>query len=169
MDYRFSTAWLALTTWVDERAPRERWLLGGGGGVMLAALVYSLLWAPAFEGRERIAAGLPALEQDVADAQVQLEEARKLRASAAVRAPAGAALREALAASLAQAGIEHAQLSTVGHGIQIDAKDAPFGVWMAWLDTVRREDHVRVVNAHASAAAKSGVATVSVTLEPQPQ
>jgi len=125
MDYRFGTARLALKSWFDERAPRERWLLAGGGGVMLAALVYSTLWAPAFDGRERIAARLPALEQ----------------------------------------GIEHAQLSVVGRGIQVDAKDAPFGVWMAWLDTVRRDDHVRVVNAHANAAAKSGVATVSVTLE----
>ncbi|WP_233834855.1 type II secretion system protein GspM [Paraburkholderia sp. ZP32-5] len=165
MDYRLGTARLALKTWFDERAPRERWLLAGGGGVMFAALVYSVLWAPAFDGRERIAARLPALEQGIADAQLQLEEARRLRAAAAVRAPAGTALREALAASLAQAGIEHAQLSVVGRGIQIDAKDAPFGVWMTWLDTVRRDDHVRVVNAHASAAAKPGVATVSATLE----
>jgi len=169
MDYRFGTAWLALKTWFDGRAPRERWLLAAGSGVMLAAFVYSVLWAPAFEGRERIAVRLPALERDVADARMQLEEARRLRAAAAVRAPAGTALRAALAASLEQAGIAHAQVGMAGRGIQIEAKDVPFGVWMAWLDAVRREDQVRVVNAHASAAAKSGLASVSATLEPQPQ
>lgn len=167
MDYRFDSARVALKAWFDERAPRERLLLVVCGGMVLVALVYSLLWEPAWTGRAQVAARLPGLQAGLETAHMQLAEARRLRVAAAVRPPAGAALRDALAASLTQSGIARAQVTLAGKGVQVDAKDAPFAVWMAWLDTVRREDRVRVVSAHADGSGKPGVATVSATLEPQ--
>jgi general secretion pathway protein M len=65
-----------------------------------------------------------------------------------------------------QAGIPEPQVTTLGKGVQVDAKNAPFGVWMTWLDSVRHDDHVRVVNAHVIADAKVGQATISATLQP---
>ncbi|MBA5735575.1 type II secretion system protein GspM, partial [Escherichia coli] len=70
-------------------------------------------WEPAYTGRARIAANLPALQSQVAEAGGQLAEARRLHAAAAIRPPAGAALRDALAASLAQAGIAKAQVAVL--------------------------------------------------------
>ncbi|WP_342705114.1 type II secretion system protein M [Burkholderia arboris] len=167
MDARFHAARAALTQWFDGRAPRERALLASGGAVLLAALVYNVMWEPAYTGRARIAANLPALQSQVAEAGGQLAEARRLRAAAAIRPPAGAALREALAASLAQSGIAKAQVAVLGEGIQVDAKGVSFAAWMDWLDRMRRTHHVRVVSGHASADGKPGVTTVSVLLQPQ--
>ena len=49
---------------------------------------------------------------------------------------------------------------------QVEVKNVPFGVWMGWLDEVRRSDHVRVVSAHATGEAQPGHANVSVTVQP---
>ena len=62
MDARFHAARAALTQWLDGRSPRERALLASGGAVLLAALVYNVMWEPAYTGRARIAANLPALQ-----------------------------------------------------------------------------------------------------------
>ncbi|NIG00776.1 type II secretion system protein M, partial [Burkholderia sp. Ax-1720] len=83
----------------------------------------------------------------------------------AAHAPGGAALRDALAASLAQAGIVGAQLVVTGNAIQLEAKAVPFGAWIDWLERARRDTRVRVSAAQASADGKPGIATVSATLE----
>ncbi|WP_114814328.1 type II secretion system protein GspM [Paraburkholderia kururiensis] len=166
---QFHHARAALTEWFEARAPRERVLLVAGGAVLLVAFVYAVLWEPAYEGRARVAASLPLLDAQLADVRAQMDEARRLRAAAAVSAPQGNALREALAASLAQAGMGEARVVATGGSVQIDAKAVPFAAWMAWLDQVRREQHVRVVNAHANADARAGLATVSATLQPAAQ
>jgi general secretion pathway protein M len=159
----------ALTDWFESRPPREQKLLIVGGALLLVLIVYNVLWTPAYDGRERIAASLPDLEAQVAEVRQQVDEVRGLKAAAALQPPAGAALRDALAGSLAQAGIAAPQISSIGDGVQIEAKNVPFGAWMSWLDQVRRDDHVRVVDAHASAEAQAGHATVSVTLQPAAQ
>lgn len=156
----------SVTEWFEARAPREKQLLVAGGALAVVAIMYNLSWAPAWNGCIQIKASLPLLEVQLADMQMQVDQVRRLKGAAALRAPSGIALRDALAASLVQAGIPEPQVTTLGKGVQVDAKNAPFGVWMTWLDSVRRDDHVRVVNAHVSADAKVGQATVSATLQP---
>ncbi|HEY3598572.1 MAG TPA: type II secretion system protein M, partial [Paraburkholderia sp.] len=166
MDNQIRASWTAVTEWFDARALREKRMLVAGGALAAAALVYNVLWEPAYDGRARIAASLPQLQGQLADIETQIDEARRLKAATAVRPPAGVALRDALDASLAQAGVVNAQLTVMGKGVQIDAKGVPFAAWMAWLDQVRRADRVRVINARARAEDKPGQATVSATLQP---
>lgn len=156
----------ALKAWFEGRAPREKNLLIVGGALLLAAFVYDVLWEPAFEGRAHIAASMPALEGQLLDLQAQGEVVRRLRANVAIRTLSGAALRDALAGSLADAGIAGAQLTMVGKGVQVDAKNVPFDAWMTWLDQIRRTNHMRVVNTLATGEAQPGRATVSATLQP---
>jgi general secretion pathway protein M len=159
-------ALIPLKSWFGERPPREQKLLFAGGSVALAAIVYNVLWEPAFDGRAQIAASLPQLEAQLADIHGQVEQARYLKAAAARRAPTGAALRDALDASLQQTGIADAKLTVLGRGVQIDAKGVPFATWMMWLDQVRRDDHVRVISVRASAEDKPGQVTISAALQP---
>jgi general secretion pathway protein M len=160
------TASAALKTWFEARAPREQKLLLAGSTVLAIALIYNVLWEPAFEGHAKIAANLPQLEAQLADIRTQVDEAHRLKAAAAQRSPTGAALRDALNASLLQAGIANAQLAVLGKGVQVDAKSVPFSTWMSWLDQVRRDDHVRAINVRASAEDKPGLVTISATLQP---
>ena len=156
----------ALTKWLEAREPREKRLLVAGGALLAVVLLYSLLWAPAWDGCSRIRASLPLLQDEVAQMQTQLDEVRSLKGAAAIRAPQGLALRDALTTSLSQAGIPAPQITVLGKGVQVEVKNVPFGVWMGWLDEVRRSDHVRVVSAHATGEAQPGHANVSVTVQP---
>jgi general secretion pathway protein M len=166
MDTKAHAIKTALTEWFEARALREKQWLIVGGTLIVLALIYNILWAPAWDGSAQIRSSLPRLEGQLVDVQMQVDQARRLKGAAAIRAPTGIALRDALGTSLAQAGIPQAQFIVLGKGVQVDAKNAPFGAWMAWLDEVRRADHVRVVNAHATGDAQAGHATVSVTLQP---
>lgn len=156
----------SVSAWLEGRAPRERVLLLVGSAVALAALLYSVLWEPAYSGRAQVVASLPALATQLAQARVGLAEARRLRVAVAAPVARGVALRDALAASLSQAGIADAHVALVGAGVEVEAKAVPFAAWMTWLDAVRRAQRVRVVDAHASADARPGLATVSAALQP---
>jgi general secretion pathway protein M len=169
MDNQVRAVKAALTEWFEAREPREKRLIGAGGALLAAALIYNALWSPAWDGRAKITAELPELEAQLADVRSQAEEAHRLKGAVAVGAPSGLALRDALAASLAQAGIPDPQLTVQGKGVQVDAKNAPFGAWMAWLDDVRHANHLRVVSAHAAGMVQAGHATVSATLQPPEQ
>ena len=156
----------ALTQWWEARATREKQLLGAGAVLASIAVIYSVLWSPAFDGSARISANLPGLETALADVKGQADELRGLRASAAIAAPSGAALRDALSASLDTAALGQVQLTVLDKAVQADAKDVPFGAWIAWLDDARRRFHVRVISARVTGNDKPGHVAVSVTLQP---
>ena len=86
MDSQARAIKAALTEWIEAREPREKKLLAAGLVLALAALVYNLLWSPAYDGRAKIAASLPLLETQLADVQVQIDEVRQLKAAVALDA-----------------------------------------------------------------------------------
>src|SRR5580658_2038592 len=100
MDAQVRTITAAVTEWFETRAPREKQLLVAGGVLAVAAFIYNVLWAPAWDGGIQVKASLPLLEVQLADVKMQVDQTRRLKGAAAVRAPTGIALRDALAASL---------------------------------------------------------------------
>jgi general secretion pathway protein M len=165
MATRFGDITAAVNGWLEGRAPRERKLLLGGAGLAAAALVYNVLWAPAWDGSQHLRATLPALQEGLVHLQAQADIARGLRAASAIRPLSGTALRDALSASLNDFNIPNPNLVVVGQGVQVDAKGVPFSAWMDWIEAVRTKLHVRVVDAHAVPEAHPGLATVSATLQ----
>ncbi|PLZ01742.1 general secretion pathway protein GspM [Burkholderia sp. WAC0059] len=166
MDTRIRNIATAISGWLESRAPRERKLLVAGVSVGLIALVYNVLWTPAWDGSRRIYGDLPALQGGLAQLRAQAVTARSFRGASAIRPLSGIALRDALSALLKDAGIPDPKLVVVGQGVQMDAKGVPFNVWMTWLEVARTKLHVRVAYAHAEAEAHPGMATVSATLQP---
>ncbi|GAB2916151.1 type II secretion system protein M [Paraburkholderia jirisanensis] len=166
MDTQIRELRVALTEWFGARAPREKALLVAGGALLMAVLVYTILWQPASDGAASIDASLPLLEGQLADMQMQADRARQLKGAAALSTPSGPALRDALSNSLVEAGIANPQLTVLGKSVQVDAKAVSFNTWMTWLDDVRRTRHVRVVGTHVTAQEQPGRVSVSVTLEP---
>ena len=47
----------------DQRSEREKTLLTWGGGVLAVVIAWSVLWAPAQEGRSHLRETLPAMQQ----------------------------------------------------------------------------------------------------------
>jgi general secretion pathway protein M len=150
----------------DARTEREKQLLIWGGVVLALVIGWSVLWAPASDGRAQLRETLPALQRQLSQMTAQADEARSLSAAAASVAPGGAALKNALVASLADHGLTGAQVQMIGTAVQIQLKNASFAAWAGWLNDVRRQFKVEVVETHASALKADGQVDLSASLQP---
>ncbi|WP_153098994.1 type II secretion system protein M [Paraburkholderia hayleyella] len=158
-----------LETWSgfwEARTSREKVLLTWGGMALAVVLAWLMLWAPAQEGRTRLRATLPGLQRQLAQMTAQANDARALSAASQSIAPTGGALKEALTASLSEHGFAPTQIQLLGSGVQIQMKNASFPAWTSWLDEVRRQFKVQVLEAHFTALKDDGQVDLSVVLQP---
>lgn len=150
----------------EPRTAREKLLLTWGGVALAIVIAYSVLWAPAQQGRAHLRETLPAMHRQIAQMTAQADEARALAPAAQGVVPTGGALRDALQASLTQAGLTATQARLTGDAVQVDAKNAAFPAWTMWLDDARKQFKVRVVELHATALKDDGQVDLTVSLQP---
>lgn len=150
----------------EPRTAREKQLLTWGGGIVALVIAYSVLWAPAQQGRAHLHEALPAMQRQIAQMTAQADEARALAPAAQGAAPTGGALRDALSSSLAQASLATTQVRLTGDAVQIEAKNASFPAWTMWLDDARKQFKVRVIELHATALKDDGQVDLTVSLQP---
>ncbi|KAA1012535.1 type II secretion system protein M [Paraburkholderia panacisoli] len=156
-------------TWAgfwDQRTEREKNLLTWGGGVLAVVVAWSVLWAPAQEGRAHLRESLPSLQRQLAQMTAQANEARSLSAAAQGVAPTGGALKDALTASLNDHGLAATQVQVIGNAVQIQMKNASFPAWTAWVDDARKQFKVQIVEAHVTALKEDGQVDLTASLQP---
>lgn len=150
----------------EARTEREKHLLIWGGAVLAIVIGWSLLWSPSSEGRAQLRDSLPALQRQLAQMTAEADEARSLSGAAASVAPGGAALKNAVVSSLTEHGLGGAQVQMIGTAVQVQLKNASFADWAAWLNDVRRQLKVQVVEAHVTALKTDGQVDLSASLQP---
>lgn len=134
---------------------------------MLAVVIaWSVLWAPAQEGRARLRESLPTLQRQLAQMTAQSSEARQLSAAAQGVAPTGAALKDALTASLGDHGLAATQVQVIGNVVQVQMKNASFPTWTSWVDDVRKQFKVQVAEAHVTALKEDGEVDLTASFQP---
>ncbi|WP_345812395.1 type II secretion system protein M [Paraburkholderia sp. PREW-6R] len=156
-------------TWAgfwDQRTEREKTLIAWGGSALAVVIAWSVLWAPAQEGRARLRESLPSLQRQLAQMTAESNEARQLSAAAQGVAPTGAALKDALTASLSDHGLAATQVQAVGSAVQIQMKNASFPAWTQWVDDVRKQFKVQVAEAHMTALKDDGQVDLTASLQP---
>ncbi|SIT42075.1 General secretion pathway M protein [Paraburkholderia ribeironis] len=156
-------------TWAGfwgQRTEREKALITWGGGALAVVIAWSVLWAPAQEGRAHLRETLPSLQRQLAQMTAQANEARALSAAAQGVAPTGAALKDALTASLGDHGLAATQVQVIGNVVQIQMKNASFPVWTSWVDDVRKQFKVQVAEAHVTALKDDGQVDLTASLQP---
>jgi general secretion pathway protein M len=156
----------AWSTFWEARNAREKALLTWGGAVLAVVIGWSVLWAPAQEGRTRLRDDLPAMQRRLAQMTAQANEARTLSGAAQGVAPTGGALKDALSTSLTDHGLAATQVQVIGNVVQVQLKNASFPAWTAWLDDVRRQLKVQVAEAHVSALKTDGQVDLTASLQP---
>ena len=162
----FGAVGIALGEFWSAREPREKRLLTIGGIVLGVAIAYSVLWAPAFEGRAKLRDELPQLRAQLAQMQSEAREAHELSVAAAGVPPTGDALHQALTDSLAAHGLQNVQVTSLGDSLQIHAKNVSFGDWIGWVDDARKQNKVQVSEANVTALDKVGQVDLDATLVP---
>ena len=150
----------------EARTPREKGLLTWGGAVLVLVIIWSVLWAPAQEGRARLRESIPSLQRQLSQMTAQANEARALSAAAQGVAPTGGALKDALTASLNDHGLAATQVQVLGNAVQIQMKNASFPAWTQWLDEARKQFKVQVSDAHITALKPDGQVDLTASLQP---
>jgi general secretion pathway protein M len=155
-----------LSEFWEARTPREKALLMWGGLALALVIVYLVLWAPAFEGRARLRESLPAMQRQLATMTSQANDARALAGSAESVTPTGGALRDAVAKSLADNGMQPTQVQVIGAAVQFTLKNVSFPNWTVWLDDARKQFKVQVSEAHVTAGKPDGQVDLTASLQP---
>ncbi|MFP3563755.1 type II secretion system protein M [Paraburkholderia sp. SIMBA_030] len=150
----------------DQRTEREKMLLTWGSAALAVVIAWSVLWAPAQDGRAHLRQSLPTLQRQLAQMTAQANEARQLAAAAQGVAPTGGALKDALAASLGDHGLAATQVQVIGNAVQIQMKNASFPAWTSWVDDVRKQFKVQVAEAHVTALKEDGQVDLTASLQP---
>ncbi|MGI4811836.1 MAG: type II secretion system protein GspM [Janthinobacterium lividum] len=152
--------------WWNERQPREKLLLGVGGAVLVLAVLYSVLLAPAQQGRSELRDTLPAMQRQLAKMEAQADEAKSLSSVAAGAVPTGNALKTALTAALGDHGLKSDEMTVAGSAVRIGMKNVSFAAWTDWLDDVRRRFKVQLAEGNITGLATAGQVDLTATLEP---
>ena len=176
-----SPAWLASLrlAWMDRwppfwqaRAPRERMILIVGGMALGASLFYLLVAAPLQNKLARLEKNLPVLRKQSAEMQTLVVEARELGSAPAEAALHGSALQQALQASLEGKGMKVVQLvvQPVGAGqagdvVLIRLSQVPFGQWADWLELVRNQHKLKVLEASIIYAGPNALVNIQAQLQ----
>jgi general secretion pathway protein M len=144
------------------RTEQERKLLRIGGIVVGLGLFYSLLVDPALSGRAQLHKELPLLHQQAAEMQVMAREAQALQGQNTI-APSPMT-RDSLNAGLTARGLNPQSLNVTGEFAKLVFNGAQYAGVVAWLDAVRTESRINVVDASFTAQDAPGVVNATLTL-----
>jgi general secretion pathway protein M len=152
---RVKALWLA-------RTEQERRFLSVGGAVVLLALLYLILVAPAAEGRAQLRRSLPQLRQQAAELQAMAQEAARLAAAPSTQATP--LTREAVNTGLSSRSLTPQSLSMTGEYIKLQLNNVSFANLVTWLDEQRRANRVLVQDAVVTALPAAGQVDATLTL-----
>ena len=140
------------------------------GALLVVAIAggYMLLVEPAWQGREAANAQLPALRQQVAQADWLAAEAKRL-STAAASAPQTSlqAARSRIEQTLDLAGLRGSiqQIQASDALIDLRLRNIAFAQWLIWLDTTLRETRLRVVDLSVTRETEPGQVSIRLVLE----
>jgi general secretion pathway protein M len=153
---------LAATAFWEARTEQERKLLTVGGAVVVLALIYAVLFAPAYDGRARLRTELPVLRQEAAEIQGLAREAQQLKGRSGVQVPP--MTRTSLTTSLSARSLTAQSVSMTGEYAKLAFKEVQFAGLVTWLDAIRAENRIAVQDAIITPLAAPGVVDATITL-----
>nr|WP_041595716.1 type II secretion system protein M [Halorhodospira halophila] len=154
----------------SARNPRERWLLGSGGLLVLVVVPYVAVWEPLTERRDQLQAQVAEQRQDLAWMRSAAEEIHAHDGDNGSAEPVTdeRSLLSLVDRAAREAGIDD-QLSRVqpdGDGtLRVWMDRVPFDELMNWLDGLQRAAGVEVDALTVERTQEDGLVNVRLTLE----
>lgn len=154
----WSNFWLA-------RSAQERKFLRVAFVVVLAALIYALLIAPALRGRAQLEKDLPNLRQQASELQALSREAQTLASQTPANIPPMS--KESLETALTQRGMPPQAVVMTGDFAKIQLVNMPFANLLSWIDETQKNQHISVLDANIVAQPTAGLVNATLTLKQQ--
>jgi general secretion pathway protein M len=156
--------------WLEGLEPRERLLVMGGAGLLIAFLLFVLIWLPVRAGYNNLKAGVAEQRDTAAWMQRSAQQLAALKRSGG-SAPAGLGGRSLLAVtdSTARAGGLGAELKRVepegSDSVRVWLDGAAFDVLVKWLGTLSSSHGIHVDSATLERTETAGRVNARLTLQ----
>jgi general secretion pathway protein M len=153
--------------WFANLGERERWLVLGGGGMVFLLLLYALAWLPLSHrvgDLRSTVQGQVALERWMEGAAAEVKRLRGSQGSVA----AGQSLLSLVDRTAREGGLGPAVRRVEPDGIdkvRIQLEQAPFDDLIAWLETLVRQNRIRIDSVTAEGRDQPGVVNARVVLQ----
>ncbi|MDD5471214.1 MAG: type II secretion system protein GspM [Sideroxydans sp.] len=148
----------------DTLSAAEQRSIRRGAWILLPLLAYGLLWQPAHDALPKLKATLPQLRAQASQMSMQAGEVQNLRQRAQLAVLDGNALRSAIDNSAKESGLSFVVTPAEQNSVHISSESLSFELWLQWLRTLERSQHIRVETAMLSAAPVPGNIKVQATL-----
>ena len=160
MKERFQQFWMRTSL-------RERWLIGGGFGLLLVVLLVFYVWQPVVRDRQKLRANLPQLRANAEQMRLSAAEVARLKAQpASVSLPNGG-IRGAVENSAAAFKLRDSisNVSEEGEGrINISMATVPFDDWVRWLGHLQEQYRIRLESCRVEALPQPGMVSIKAVL-----
>ena len=157
-----------MKVWFDELSRREQLTLLGGGGVLLLMLLYTLLWAPLHDERERLHHQVMSQQETLSwmkQASAQLQSSVVAGGKGAVRQESLLTLIDRSAKSAKMGGsIKRIQPDKSGT-VRIWLEEVDFDQMMRWLADLSRDKGVMLAEFNVERVESSARVKARLTLK----
>jgi len=151
--------------WWQLRTTTERTSLALGGGIVVAALAWFVLWRPMVGDIEHTAQQIAAQRATLAEARRQADDIANLARNAAAPAPRDA--RADLDAVVNRQSLKPATIDRLDNDrLRLTFDAIAFDALVALLDGLQREARLRVVDLTSTARVEPGQVRAEITLAP---
>lgn len=157
-----------LTPFWQERSPRERTVLLGGTGLLIALVAYGLLWRPMQQDLARMDDQLPRLRTQAAQLNYVGDEIARLRG----KAPTGSLDSGQLASLIERSALSHGLKVTLtrkdktGLRMSVTSERTPFSSWLSWVDEMHRAHRIVLVSGKIGSLDTPGWVRIEIELAP---
>lgn len=143
--------------WLEERTPRERWLLVVAGAAVVAWIAFAFVWQPIQARREAASRQIALYERAIV----------ALQAAPAVAAPPAdpRALNAIVTDAASGFGLLIRRLEPEGNRIRVTVDEAAFQTVILWLEAMQRDSGLRASELDMTRRPAPGVVNATLVLE----
>ena len=160
MKERFQQFWM-------QASPRERWLIGGGLGLLLVVVLIFYVWQPVVRDRQKLRANLPQLRANADQMRLNAAEVVRLKTLPSSSSLPNGGIRGAVEESAAAFKLRDSmsQVSVEGDGrISISMATVSFDNWVRWLGHLQEQYRIRLESCRVEALPQPGMVRIKAVL-----
>ncbi|MFY9259478.1 MAG: type II secretion system protein M [Gallionella sp.] len=145
--------------------PRERWIMAGGGGVLLVALLYAYFWLPLHQQRQKLQEILPRMRLQATQLQTARDEVLRLKTQVGTGAQSNLPLQQRLTASATAQGLTLLKVDMTGEqSAVLVLDDVAFDEGLRWLHVLQTQQGLRLVAGDITRNAQVGRVNIHATV-----
>ena len=157
----------ALQQFWKQATPQERWLLGGGAGLLLVVLLVFYVWQPLVHDRQKLRTSLPQFRLNAEQMRLSAAEVGKLKSlPVSVVLPKGG-LRSVVETSAGIFKLRESlgQVNVEGNErISISMSKASFDSWVRLLGYMQEQYRIRLESCQVEALPEPGLVNIKAVL-----